>query len=366
MNIVDLRAQSLDIRRRLNQIKDSLDAASMLARRTEIEGEMGAGDFWASQERAQTTVSELKTLKARLEPVTRCDALLDELDVMLSLVEEDRSEENLVETERMAQAAEAALNALEFRVMLDGEYDVRNAFLSVQAGAGGTESCDWAAMLLRMYARWAERQGYELEIIDRLDGEEAGIKSATVLVKGDWAYGYLRAEAGVHRLVRLSPFDSQNRRQTSFAAVEVSPEIEDAEAMEIRAEDLRVDTYRSGGAGGQHVNKTDSAIRLTHLPTGLVVACQSERSQHKNRHTAMKMLTAKLFARAESERDAKLKGLQGEQTDIGWGHQIRSYVLHPYQMVKDHRTDHETGDTGRVLDGDIQEFVETFLRSRKK
>jgi len=250
--------------------------------------------------------------------------------------------------------------------MLAGEYDMRNAYLSVQAGAGGTESCDWAAMLLRMYARWCERQGYDVEVVDRMDDEEAGIKSATMLVKGDWAYGYLRAEAGVHRLVRLSPFDAQHRRQTSFAAVEVSPELDDAEAMEIRPEDLKVDTFRAGGAGGQHVNKTDSAIRITHLPSGIVVACQSERSQHKNRGTAMKVLAAKLAVKAEEEREAELAGLVGEKGDIGWGHQIRSYVLHPYQMVKDHRTSVETGNTTAVLDGDIQEFIETYLRSRRK
>jgi peptide chain release factor 2 len=205
-----------------------------------------------------------------------------------------------------------------------------------------------------------------VDIVERMDGEEAGIKSATLLVKGEWAYGYLRAEAGVHRLVRLSPFDSQNRRQTSFAAVEVSPELDDAEGMEIRTEDLKVDTYRASGAGGQHVNKTDSAIRLTHLPTGLVVACQSERSQHKNRNTALKMLAAKLAVKANEEREAELAGLAGEKGDIGWGHQIRSYVLHPYQMVKDHRTDMEMGNTTAVLDGDIQEFIETYLRSRRK
>ena len=326
---------------------------------------MSADGFWANPEAAKGTVTELKHLKVRLDPLTKMERQLEELELTLELVSEDPTEQNLAEAETVAQAVEKAMGSFEFRVMLGGEYDSRSAYLSVQAGAGGTESCDWAAMLLRMYARWAERSGYSIEVIDRLDGEEAGIKSATVLVKGEWAYGYLRAEAGVHRLVRLSPFDSQNRRQTSFAAVEVSPEIEDAEAMEIRAEDLRVDTYRAGGAGGQHVNKTDSAIRLTHIPTGLVVSCQSERSQHKNRNTAMKMLTAKLVARAEAERDATLKGLQGEQTDIGWGHQIRSYVLHPYQMVKDHRTDHETGNTAAVLDGDIQEFIETYLRSRK-
>jgi peptide chain release factor 2 len=291
---------------------------------------------------------------------------LEELELTVELVGEEPSTDNVGDAEALSARVSAAMNSLEFRVMLDGEYDVRPAYLSVQAGAGGTESCDWAAMLLRMYARWAEREGYELEVIDRLDGEEAGIKSATVLVRGDWAYGYLRAEAGVHRLVRLSPFDAQNRRQTSFAAVEVSPEMEEAEAMSIRAEDLRVDTYRAGGAGGQHVNKTDSAIRLTHVPTGIVVACQSERSQHKNRNTAMKMLKAKLVTRAEAEREATLAGLTGVQTEIGWGRQIRSYVLHPYQMVKDHRTDHETGNTTAVLDGDIQEFIETFLRSRRK
>ena len=326
---------------------------------------MASDGFWANQEPAQSTVSELKHLKVRLDPLTRMERSFEELELTLELVTDEPTEQNLAEAEAVTRSVETAMNAFEFRVMLGGEYDSRSAYLSVQAGAGGTESCDWAAMLLRMYARWAERQGYEVEVIDRLDGEEAGIKSATVMVKGDWAYGYLRAEAGVHRLVRLSPFDSQNRRQTSFAAVEVSPEIEDAEAMEIRPEDLKVDTYRAGGAGGQHVNKTDSAIRLTHIPTGLVVSCQSERSQHKNRNTAMKMLTAKLVSRAEAERDATLKGLAGEQTDIGWGHQLRSYVLHPYQMVKDHRTDHETGNTAAVLDGDIQEFIETYLRSRK-
>jgi peptide chain release factor 2 len=326
---------------------------------------MGADDFWNDSESAQATVTELKRVKARLDPLTRMEQQLEELELTVELVGEDPAAENVSEAESLGERVAAAMQVLEFRVMLGGEYDVRPAYLSVQAGAGGTESCDWAAMLLRMYARWAEREGYEVEVIDRLDGEEAGIKSATVLVKGDWAYGYLKAEAGVHRLVRLSPFDAQNRRQTSFAAVEVSPEMEDAEAMSIRAEDLRVDTYRAGGAGGQHVNKTDSAIRLTHIPTGLVVACQSERSQHKNRNTAMKMLKAKLVSRAEAEREATLAGLAGEQTEIGWGRQIRSYVLHPYQMVKDHRTDHETGNTTAVLDGDIQEFIETYLRSRR-
>ena len=327
---------------------------------------MAADGFWTQAEAAQRTVAELKQVRAKLEPVESLAGRLDELELLMELVAEDPAPGNVAEAAALLAAIAAEMEALEFRVMLDGEYDIRNAYLSVQAGAGGTESCDWAAMLLRMYVRWAEKQGYEIEVVDKLEGEEAGLKSATVAVRGSWAYGYLRAEAGVHRLVRLSPFDAQNRRQTSFAAVEVSPEMEEAEVPDIRAEDLKVDTYRASGAGGQHVNKTDSAIRLTHLPSGIVVACQSERSQHKNRATAMKMLAARLAVRAEAEREARLKGLQGELTDIGWGHQIRSYVLHPYQMVKDHRTDHEVGNAAGVLDGDIQEFIESHLRSRSK
>jgi peptide chain release factor 2 len=327
---------------------------------------MSADGFWNDSESAQTTVTELKRLKLRLSPVLSMEDQLNELDLMLELVSEDPSAENVAETEVLLTAVSKTMGTLEFQVMLDGEYDMRNAYLSVQAGAGGTESCDWAAMLLRMYARWCEVRGYEVDVADRLDGEEAGIKSATLLIKGEWAYGYLRAEAGVHRLVRQSPFDAQHRRQTSFAAVEVSPELDDAEATEIRSDDLKVDTFRAGGAGGQHVNKTDSAIRITHLPSGIVVACQSERSQHKNRATAMRMLAAKLAVKAQEERDAELAGLAGEKGDIGWGHQIRSYVLHPYQMVKDHRTNVEMGNTTAVLDGDIQEFIETYLRSRRK
>lgn len=327
---------------------------------------MGRDGFWNDQESAQKVVADLKRVKASIGPVVELESQLDELDVMIELVGEEETGEGQQEAEIMLAACDEAMEVLEFRVMLDGEYDIRNAYLSVQAGAGGTDSADWAAMLLRMYQRWAERNGYEVEVIERLDGEEAGIKHATMLVKGEWAYGYLRAESGVHRLVRLSPFDSQNRRQTSFTAVEVTPELDDAEGMEIRSEDLKVDTYRASGAGGQHVNKTDSAIRLTHLPTGIVVSCQNERSQHKNRGTAMKMLTAKLAALADAEREAELQGLQGEKGDIGWGHQIRSYVLQPYRMVKDHRTDMEVGNPDAVLDGEIQGLIETYLRSRSR
>ena len=325
---------------------------------------MASGDFWNNQESAQVTVTELKQVKGSLDPVTSIESQLEDLDLMVELVAEDNNEESRAEVEALADVASEAMEALEFQVMLGGQYDARDTYLSVQAGAGGTESCDWAEMLLRMYARWAESAGFSMEVFDRLDGEEAGIKWATLLIKGPYAFGYLKAESGVHRLVRISPFDSQNRRQTSFAAVEVMPVMDDAEAPEIRSEDLRVDTYRAGGAGGQHVNKTDSAVRLTHLPTGIVVACQSERSQYKNRSTAMKMLGAKLFAKAEVDREAEMAGIAGDKGDIGWGHQIRSYVLHPYQMVKDHRTNLEVGNAAGVLDGDLKLFIETYLRSR--
>jgi len=325
---------------------------------------MASDGFWNDQESAQTTVTELKKVKGSLDPVSSIDDRLEELDLMVELVAEDNNEESRAEVEALADEAAEAMEALEFRVMLGGQYDDRDTYLSVQAGAGGTESCDWAEMLLRMYARWAESSGFSMDVFDRLDGEEAGIKWATLLIKGPFAYGYLKAESGVHRLVRISPFDSQNRRQTSFAAVEVMPVMDDAEAPEIRSEDLRVDTYRAGGAGGQHVNKTDSAVRLTHLPTGIVVACQSERSQYKNRSTAMKMLGAKLYAKAEADREAEMAGIAGDKGDIGWGHQIRSYVLAPYQMVKDHRTNLEVGNAAGVLDGDLKLFIETYLRSR--
>ena len=327
---------------------------------------MGGDGFWNDADAAQIVVQELKRTKATLSPMLKVETQLDDADVMLELVAEDPSPEGAAEAEQLVAGAEEAMERLELQTMLDGEYDARDCYLSLQAGAGGTDASDWAEMLLRMYTRWAERSGFDVDLVDRLDDEEAGIKSATLVIRGEWAYGYLRAENGVHRLVRLSPFDAQNRRQTSFVAVEVMPDIEEAEGMEIRPEDLRVDTYRAGGAGGQHVNKTDSAIRLTHIPTGLVVACQSERSQHKNRSTAMKMLSAKLYALAQSEREQELAQINGEKGDIGWGHQIRSYVLHPYQMVKDHRTNMEVGNTAAVLDGDIQQFIETYLRSRRR
>ena len=257
------------------------------------------------------------------------------------------------------------LDSLEFRTLLNDEADKFNAILSVNAGAGGTESCDWAAMLLRMYFKWAEPKGFQITVIDQLQGEEAGIKNATIIIKGDYAYGFLKSEIGVHRLVRISPFDSNKRRHTSFASIDVIPEVSDDIQLDIKESDLRIDTYRAGGAGGQHVNKTDSAVRITHMPSGIVVQCQSERSQFKNKSTAMKILKAKLYEKERMKKAKDLESAYDEKKEIAWGSQIRSYVLHPYSMVKDHRTDHETGKASAVLDGEIDGFIEAYLKGLK-
>jgi peptide chain release factor 2 len=284
--------------------------------------------------------------------------------VLLELAAEADDEQTRGEAREKLDGAARALDEAELRRLLGGEHDAANAILSINAGAGGTDACDWAEMLLRMYTRWAERRGYACDLLDLQAGEEAGIRSATLTIAGDHAYGYLRTEGGVHRLVRISPFDAQARRHTAFASVSVLPELDDSIEIEIDDKDLRVDTYRAGGAGGQHVNKTDSAVRLTHLPTGIVVQCQNERSQHKNRSAAMKVLRARLFERAERERDEKLAAARGEQRKIEFGNQIRSYTLHPQQRVKDHRTDLEVGNVDAVLDGDIDRLIRATLLER--
>lgn len=301
---------------------------------------------------------ELESFFARWDAMERS---LEDLEVMVELYEEEKDEEILPEIEESFGKIEGILEKLELSRMLSGEEDGKNAILTIHPGAGGTESQDWASMLLRMYTRWAEKNGYEVEVLDYQPGEEAGIKSATLLIKGENAYGYLKAESGVHRLVRISPFDANKRRHTSFASVFVSPEVDDEIKVEIRDEDLRIDTYRASGAGGQHVNKTESAVRITHIPTGIVVQCQNERSQHKNKAMALKILKSKLYELELRERQEKMAELHKEKKEIAWGSQIRSYVLQPYRLVKDHRTNYEEGNVDAVLDGEIDDFIRAYL-----
>lgn len=320
--------------------------------------------FWAS-ENPQAVTRELSCLQGRLDAWKGVSREMEELQVMTELLGSGEDQELEGEFDRRATALEGRIHDLQLLLLLDEEYDESNAILSIHSGAGGHDSQDWAEMLLRMYLRWAEEKGFQTRILEITEDEEAGIKSATVLVTGEYAYGYLKTERGVHRLVRISPFDTAKRRHTSFASLNVSPELPDDVEIEIDPEDLRIDTYRSGGAGGQHVNMTDSAVRITHLPTGIVVSCQNERSQHMNRHSAMVVLRGRLYERMLQERQEQINAIQGEKKEIGWGSQIRSYVLHPYTMVKDHRTNLEKGNVQAVLDGDIDEFILSFLRFRK-
>ncbi|HVS01186.1 MAG TPA: peptide chain release factor 2, partial [Thermoanaerobaculia bacterium] len=325
----------------------------------ELDHLMQAPGFWEDPERSKPILQKRRHLERRHQSLQRLRADAEELDTWRELLAEGEGADEVLE---FAERVEKELEKLELELKLSGEHDEADALVLVHSGAGGTESQDWADMLLRMYLRWAEQNGYEVEILDRQDGEEAGIKSATFAVRGTFAFGYLKGENGVHRLVRISPYDAAARRHTSFASVYVYPEIDDEIEIDIDDKDLRVDTFRSSGAGGQHVNKTESAIRITHLPSGIVVSCQNERSQHKNRSTAMKVLRSRLYDLEMRKRDEEQAKREGEKKDIAWGSQIRSYVLHPYRMVKDHRTGAEVGDADRVLDGDLEPFIEAFLR----
>jgi peptide chain release factor 2 len=322
---------------------------------------MAAPNFWENNGENQKILKERAFIMDSISAWKQGKKELEEMDILLQLIEEQQDEQEALELQKKIEKGEEIVKEIEFRRMLGGEHDSRNAIVSINSGAGGTEAQDWSEMLLRMYLRWSERRGFKPEIIDILAGEEAGIKNVTFTVNGPYAYGYLKAEVGIHRLVRISPYDAGGRRHTSFASVFVIPEVPDEIVVAIDEKDLKIDTYRSSGAGGQHVNKTDSAVRITHLPTGIVVACQNERSQHKNKAMALKILKARLYEKEMKEKEEKLEEMHSVKKEIAWGSQIRSYVMHPYKMVKDHRSNKVVHDVDRVMDGDITEFMEAHL-----
>ena len=345
----------------LEKLSGSLGLEEKKERIEQLELDMEAPGFWEDLEESQKVVREVKGLKDQVEGYEGLKGQFEDIETLIEMASEEEDEELAAETQEAFAEFETAYESLRISTFLSGEYDKNNAILSLHAGACGTESCDWAGMLYRMYTRWAGKKGFETKVIDYLDGDEAGIKSVTVEIKGENAYGYLRSERGVHRLVRISPFNAAGKRQTSFASCDVMPEIDEDLNVEIADEDIRIDTYRASGAGGQHINKTDSAIRITHIPTGIVVQCQNERSQHKNKDQAMKMLKTKLYLLKEQQHLEKLSDIRGDVGDNGWGSQIRSYVLQPYTMVKDHRTNKESGNPSAVLDGDLDGFMNAYL-----
>ena len=360
MTIEELRSFAAASVDRVEHLGDFLKIQDRRDEMAALNEKMAAPDFWDHKDDAQATVAALSSCKNVIEPYEKVQKEVNDLDELIEMADGD--EDMLQEVADMVKSLEKELEQLEMVSFLSGELDHNNAYFSIHAGAGGTESCDWCSMLLRMFRRYFERRNWKDEVIDFQPGDEAGVKSVTLHVMGEFAYGYCKGENGVHRLVRISPFDSNARRHTSFCSVEIFPELDDDIDIEINESDLRVDTYRSSGAGGQHVNTTDSAVRITHIPTGIVVNCQNERSQHKNRATAMRMLKAKLYEREEAARRAEADAKRDEREDNGWGSQIRSYVLQPYQMVKDLRTEVQTSDTAGVLDGDLDMFIEAWLK----
>ena len=363
--IVELEQYKTELGTKEQALKDlgaSLDIENKKKRIAELDRMMEEPDFWADPEKANQLSTEDKHLKDDLKTYTDLQQSYEDIGALIDMAEEEDDQGSVSEVREMLDEFEEKLDEMSTRLLLSGEYDDMNAILRLNAGAGGTESNDWAGMLYRMYTRWAERHGFTVKLLDYLEGDEAGIKSVTMEIDGDYAYGYLRSEAGIHRLVRISPFNAQGKRQTSFVSCDVMPDIETDIDIEIRPEDIKMEVYRSSGAGGQHINKTSSAVRLIHIPTGIVVACQEERSQLQNRNKAMQMLKARLYLKEKAEQEAMLAGIRGEVKDNGWGSQIRSYVLQPYRMVKDLRSGEETGNTDAVLDGDIDRFITAYLQ----
>ncbi len=347
----------------LAELKDAIGYENIAEQVAKLEAQAAAPNFWDDLENSQAILQKTSRLKEKISEYDRIKALFEDTTVLIEMGDEAQDLSLVEEISASIDDFVSSLSKMRLTTLLTGEYDSANTILTFHAGAGGTEAQDWNQMLVRMYTRWAEAHGFKVSMIDFLDGDEAGLKSAVLRIEGENAYGYLKSEAGVHRLVRVSPFDASGRRHTSFASIDVMPEIDDNIEVEIRAEDLRVDTYRSSGAGGQHINKTDSAVRLTHIPTGIVVACQNERSQHQNREMAMRMLKSKLIEIKEREHLDKIEDIKGVQKEIAWGSQIRSYVFMPYTLVKDHRTSFESGNVGAVMDGDLDGFINAYLKA---
>ncbi|USK33588.1 peptide chain release factor 2 [Bacillus sp. F19] len=364
MELAEIRNELEKMAKKLAAFRGSLDLDRKQARIDELDEMMSHPNFWDNQNEAQTVINESNSLKEAVNQFNEMNETYENLEVTHELLKEEPDAELHAELENEVVELTTAMNEFELQLLLNEPHDKNNAILELHPGAGGTESQDWGSMLLRMYTRWGEKKGFKVETLDYLPGDEAGIKSVTLLFKGHNAYGYLKAEKGVHRLVRISPFDASGRRHTSFVSCEVMPEFNDEIDIDIRTEDLKIDTYRASGAGGQHINTTDSAVRITHIPTNTVVTCQTERSQIKNRERAMKMLQAKLYQLKLDEQQAELDEIRGEQKEIGWGSQIRSYVFHPYSLVKDHRTSTESGNVQGVMDGELDPFIDAYLRSK--
>lgn len=347
----------------LKELKSAIGYETLKEQVSKLEAQAAATGFWDNLENSQSVLQKISQLKGKYEAYDRLIALYDDAEVLIALGDEDNDLSIVDEASALVDEFIEKLETMRLETLLTGEYDKNNTILTFHAGAGGTEAQDWNEMLVRMYTKWGERHGFKVNMIDFLDGDEAGLKSAVLRIEGENAYGFLKSEAGVHRLVRISPFDASGRRHTSFASLDVMPEIDDSVEVEIRSEDLKVDTYRASGAGGQHINKTDSAVRITHIPTGIVVACQNERSQHQNREMAMRMLKSKLIEIKEREHLEKIEDIKGVQKEIAWGSQIRSYVFMPYTLAKDHRTGFENGNINAVMDGDLDGFINAYLKA---